>query len=94
VESLDVCSIEATESFSLAQLTGLPKENFDTQEEWDAHWERMAREDEENFYIEVLKYLRGEPNDIRPGTAGMIKAEIAKKLVENDPARLFADQQR
>src|SRR5262245_30546081 len=61
---------------------------FDTQEDWDAYMERMSRESEERFHLELLKYLRGEPNDIRPGTIGMIKAEIAKKLVENDPALL------
>ena len=61
---------------------------FDTQEEWDAHSERMSRESEENLYIEILKYLRGEPNGIQLGTIRMIYAEIAKKLVENDPALL------
>ena len=59
---------------------------FDTQEEWDARMEEMSRESEDRFHLELLKYLRGEPNDIRPGTVGMINAEIAKKLVENDPA--------
>src|SRR6516225_5754165 len=62
---------------------------FDTQEEWDACMERMSRESEERFHLELLKYLRGEPNDIQPGTNGMIEAEIAKKLVENDPALLL-----
>jgi hypothetical protein len=62
---------------------------FDTQEEWDAYMERISREREENFHIEILKYLRGEPNDIQPGTIGMIQAEIAKKLVDNDPALLL-----
>jgi hypothetical protein len=36
-----------------------------------------------------LKYLRGEPNDIRPGTVGMIWAEIAKKLADKDPGLLL-----
>jgi hypothetical protein len=62
---------------------------FDTQEEWDAWMEQMSRESEERFHLELLKYLRGEPNDIQPGTVGMINAEIAKKLVENDPALLL-----
>jgi hypothetical protein len=62
---------------------------FDTQEEWDAAWEKMAKEDEERFHIEILKYLQGEPNDIRPGTIGMCKAGIAKKLVEKDPTLLL-----
>ena len=42
--------------------------------------------DEESFHDELLKYLRGEPSDIRPGTIGMIKAEIARKLADKEPA--------
>jgi hypothetical protein len=40
-------------------------------------------------YIDLFRfnYLRGEPSDIRPGTIRMIEAEIAKKLVEDDPVR-------
>jgi hypothetical protein len=48
----------------------------------------MAKEDDEKFQIELLKYLRGEPN-IRPGTVGMGWAETAKKLVEHDPTLLL-----
>jgi hypothetical protein len=62
---------------------------FDTQEEWDAYTEEMSRKHEEEYYIELLKYLRGEPNDIRQGTIGMIEAEIAKTLVEKDPSLLL-----
>ena len=49
----------------------------------------MAREDQERFYIEILKYLRGEPNGILPGTIGMIKADVAKELVKKNPALLL-----
>jgi hypothetical protein len=59
---------------------------FDTQEEWDACTTRMAKEDDDRFYLELVKYLRGESNDIRPGTVGMGWAEIAKELVEKDPS--------
>ena len=62
---------------------------FDTQEEWDACTEEMSRKHEEEYYIELVKYLRGEPNDIRQGTIGMIEAEIAKTLVEKDPSLLL-----
>jgi hypothetical protein len=55
---------------------------FDTQEEWRAWQEKLAKEDDERFHAEFLKYLRGEPNDIQPGTVGMGWAEVAKKLVE------------
>ena len=61
---------------------------FDTQEEWDACMEKMSQKAEEEFHIELLKYLRGEPNDIRPGTIGMCQAEIARTLVEKDPSLL------
>jgi hypothetical protein len=58
---------------------------FDTQEEWDAAWEAIAKEYDERFYTEIVKFLNGDPHDIGPGTVGMLKAEIAKKLVEEDP---------
>ncbi len=57
---------------------------FDTQEEWDA-WELMIdKQYQDKFYNDVLKYLQGEPHGIPPGTNGMLKAKIAKKLVESD----------
>ena len=62
---------------------------FDTQEEWDAWNEQESRQAEESFHDELLKYLRGEPSDIRPRTIGMIKAEIAKKLADKEPALLL-----
>lgn len=66
---------------------------FDTQEEWDAwRMEDSRKADEENkekFYIEVLKFLRGEPNVMAPGTIWMCKAEIAKTLVDKDPSFLL-----
>jgi hypothetical protein len=62
---------------------------FDTQEEWDEWQERMHKKDQDEFYISLLKYLQGEPSDIRPGTVGEGWAEIAKKLAENDPTLLL-----
>jgi hypothetical protein len=59
---------------------------FDTQEEWDAYENRIHEEYEQQFHAELLKHLRGEPADIRSGTIGMKKAEIAKSLVEKDPS--------
>jgi hypothetical protein len=57
---------------------------FDTQEDWDAWMAQRSKEAKDRFHAELVKYLLGEPNDIRPGTVGMIEAEIAKKLVEKD----------
>jgi hypothetical protein len=62
---------------------------FETQEEWDRWNEQASREAENRFHNELLKYLRGEPSDIRPGTIGMIWAEIAKKLADKDPGLLL-----
>ena len=53
-------------------------------------WRKMSQKAEEEFHIELLKYLRGEPNDIRPGTIGMCQAEIARTLVEKDPSLLLS----
>ena len=51
----------------------------------------MSREADEKFHAELSKYLRGEPNEIRSGTIGMTWAEIAKRLVENDPELLLPE---
>src|SRR5262245_13524259 len=66
---------------------------FETHDEWRA-WDRsmgLAWEEEEfrkteEFYIELCKYLRGQPNGIEPGTGDEEQAQIAKTLVEKDPS--------
>ena len=62
---------------------------FETQEAWDAWQTAIARKHEEKFRVEVLKFLRGEPNNIRRGTNGMTIAKHAKKLVKKDPSLLL-----
>jgi hypothetical protein len=47
----------------------------------------------EKFYADVCAYVRGEPNDIRPGTIRELQAQIAKKLVEENGA-LIDDKDR
>jgi hypothetical protein len=70
---------------------------FDTQEAWDAEMEKMADQSQQEFYVDLCAYVRGEPNNIGPRTIGEIKAKIAKKLVEEDATilenkdRLFAE---
>jgi hypothetical protein len=57
---------------------------FDTQEDWDA---AMKEEDDrcrQEFYADVCAYVRGEPNDIRPGTHREFEVKIAKKLLEEE----------
>jgi hypothetical protein len=64
---------------------------FDTQEQWDAAMEELSRESEERFYGELIKFVSGKPSNIAEGTIGHIKAQIAKKLVENDPQVLLTE---
>jgi hypothetical protein len=59
---------------------------FATEEEWD-NWNKQQHKAAENeFYNNLVKYVRDEPNSLRPGSIGMIKAKIAKTLVESDPS--------
>ena len=61
---------------------------FETQEEWDAACKKMNDQARDQFYAVVCAYIRGEPNDIKPGTIWEIKAKIAKTLVESQAALL------
>jgi hypothetical protein len=70
---------------------------FDTVEEWCAEQARDAREyrkKERKFEKELLKYVRGEPHNIKPETQEETKAKIAKKLAVEDPTLLFAENRK
>jgi hypothetical protein len=58
---------------------------FSTEEEWDAFHKESARDGEDQFYNDLLRYLRDEQNVFRLGTIGMIRAEIAKTLIQSNP---------
>jgi hypothetical protein len=77
---------EAKIFYAIAEAfdTGLISE-YEAQEEWDAH--EMAKMDRHECYEDVLKYLGGEPQDLKPGT--MIMAKIAKEITEKNPALLL-----
>jgi hypothetical protein len=66
---------------------------FATEKEWDDWNNQLAKESEDEFYNDLVKYLRDEPNDLQPGTIGMIKAEVAKTFVKGDPG-LMAPEKR
>ena len=66
---------------------------FATEKEWNDYWDEENKKDEDIFYSDLLHYVQDEPNDIRPGTIGMIKAKIAKALVEGEPG-LAAPEKR
>jgi hypothetical protein len=51
----------------------------------DAEAAAIHREYEEQFYANLLKFVAGEPHDIKTGTVGMEWAEIAKALIVENP---------
>jgi hypothetical protein len=65
---------------------------FHTQEEWDAAWGVPTKEQQDEFYLELLKFACNKPNRITPGTKGEIDAKIAKQLVEADPTLIQPDR--
>jgi hypothetical protein len=65
---------------------------FATKEEWDNWHKQENKKAEDEFYDNILKYLRGEPNRVLPGTIWMIKAEIAKNLVAGDPSLIVSER--
>jgi hypothetical protein len=58
---------------------------FDTDEEWNAWLEELNNQARDEFYDEVIKSVNGQPNGIRAGTIGEIKAAIARTLVAQRP---------
>ena len=85
-----------TEVFSIAIVSERQPQfwGYDTQEEWDAANAGIAEQHEEEFYLDLLRYLRGEPHSIGPGTVGMVKAQIAHKLVGENPDLMLPAQRR
>ena len=65
---------------------------FDTQEEWELAWEKIAEEEEAKFHAEIIKYVKGEPNELSPGTVGMVQANYAKDLVAESPGLVSPDK--
>ncbi len=67
-------------------LHGTEDEQRALKAKFDAADEVIAREHEDQFYASLLKFIAGEPHDIKPDTIGMGQAEIAKMLVKENPA--------
>ncbi len=65
---------------------------FDNQEQWDQAMDELGKESEAEFHADLIKYLMGEKNDLRPGTNGMIMANIAKRLAAENPELVSPDK--
>jgi hypothetical protein len=54
-------------------------------------YSEVCEKQEADFYANVLKFVRGEPSDITPGTVGEARAKIAKDLIGSNPSLAFPD---
>jgi hypothetical protein len=66
---------------------------FDTQEEWDA-WHEDNRKDEDECYADLLRFLADQPNNIGAGTVREEQAQIAKRLVSEDPTLVSPNRRK
>jgi hypothetical protein len=66
---------------------------FESDKEYEKWMEEMAKADSERFYADVLKYLKGEPHKLQPGTIGMRAAEQVKRHVADRPQLLDAESE-
>ena len=48
--------------------------------------EFCKKQDEDFYAIDVLKFVRGEPSRVTPGTVGEATAKIAKDLIAKNPS--------
>jgi hypothetical protein len=51
----------------------------------------MNKKAEDEFHVNVIAYVKGEPNYLNEGTVGMEKAKLAKNLVAVDPHLSMAE---
>ena len=59
---------------------------FATKREWFDWNKKEAKKDEDKFYRDLIRYLRGQRHGLERGTVGREKAIIAKRLVKKDPS--------
>jgi hypothetical protein len=48
----------------------------------------ISQNNDDHFYTAVCAYIRGKPNGVVPGTVGEEQADIAKRLLQENPAIL------
>jgi len=66
---------------------------YETVEEWDSAWDELYKQEQAELYLDIMCFVNGLPNKIKPGTNGMSMAEIAVSLIAKSPALLSPDHQ-
>lgn len=67
---------------------------FDSQEKWDDYMQKQWEKEAAEFYVEMIKHVRDEPNDLRDGSNGMYWAEIGKSLIADEPSLASPHKER
>jgi hypothetical protein len=71
---------------TVADAVAIPVEELNRQQRLAEEWqEKITAEHRDEFYEQVMRYVRGEDHDLSPGTIGMIQADIAKGLIVDHP---------
>ena len=65
---------------------------FDTQEEWDTWEAELSKKLDDKFYADILKFVSGEAHGIGAGTVGELQAQIAKRLVAEEPSLISPER--
>ena len=55
-------------------------------------WKNIAEEQDAEFHAEIIKHVACKPNNLKPGTIGIIRADIAKDLVAENPGLVSPDK--
>src|SRR5262245_15942024 len=56
--------------------------------EFSMNYHPISQNNDDHFYTAVCAYVRGKPNNVVTGTVGEEQAEIAKRLLQDNPAIL------
>jgi hypothetical protein len=59
----------------------------------EAYWVERDKKEDDDLFADLVAYVQGQPNEIKPGTVGETWAEHAKQLATEDPT-ILDDQAR
>lgn len=62
---------------------------FNSDKDWSDWMNEQTKSDDDKFYEEIIRFVTEKESDFKAGTIGMIKAEIAQKLVAITPELLL-----
>jgi hypothetical protein len=55
--------------------------DFDTAEEWDKFQNQIAKGNNDDFFVEIIRYARGEPNGLIQARSALRKLKLPRPLL-------------